>query len=41
MRVGPTVYLWHNVGDCVDKAAQIQKLRCLSIPLACCLDDEG
>ena len=36
----PPFDLWHNIGACVDKAAQIQKLRCPSIPLACCLDDE-
>ena len=36
----PSFDLWHNMGACVDKTAQIQKLRCLSIPLACCLDDE-
>ena len=36
----PTFDLWHNIGACVDKAAQIQKLRCLSIPLASRLDDE-
>ena len=36
----PPFDLCHNIGACVDKTAQIQQLRCLSIPLACCLDDE-
>ena len=31
---------WLNIGACVDKTGQMQKLRCLSMPLACCLDDE-
>ena len=36
----PPFDIWHNIGACVDKTAQTQKLRCLSMPLACCLDDE-
>ena len=36
----PPFDLWHNIGARVDKTALIQKLRYLSIPLACCLDDE-
>ena len=36
----PPFDLWHNIGACVDKTAKIQKQRCLSIPLACCVDDE-
>ena len=35
----PSFDHWQNIGACVDKTAQIQKLRCLSIPLACCRDD--
>ena len=36
----PPFNIWENVGDCVDKTAQINELRCLSISLACCFDDE-
>ena len=35
----PPFDLWHNICARVDKTARIQKLRCLSIPLACCFDD--
>ena len=34
----PSFHLWHNVGACVDKAAQVQKLHRLHTPLARCCD---
>ena len=37
---GPSFDIWHNVGSFVDKAAQVQKLNCLSLPLTCCFHDE-
>ena len=36
----PSFHLRHNVGACVDKAALVQKLHRLHIPMARCFDDE-
>ena len=34
----PSSDVWRNVGGLVDEAAQVRKLHCLLVPLACCFE---
>ena len=36
----PSLDLNHEASVFVDNAAEVWKLRCLSVPLSCCFDDE-